>query len=290
MIFGMELQIIKLFSVRCFLVVAFTLSFGVGCKTVEPPPVNDAVREASFVPFKGVSVGDELLSRHVQKRTAFLLSGVDLPEVTNADETSVSGEGDSPGLVYYGSAAAIDRRGYFVTAAHCVEDNPDKLRLTFLNDGAITVRRARVVYMGNPLTDNSDFAIVHVPVTLSDVFDWADQFKMEDPVMCSGSKQQGDGSQKSFKMVMSGGVIKTLENRAVSGNSYQIIRHSAPIYHGNSGGPLVDVQGRLVGINFSATFSGGLVRKPAMKYSSAIRPDPEWLQEIIEADSRSQNW
>ncbi len=277
-------------GVRCFLVGAFALGCFVGCKTVEPLPVTDAVRDASFVPFKGVMVGNELLSRHVQKRTAFLLSGVDLPEVTNADETRVRGAGDSGGAVYYGSAAAIDRRGYFVTAAHCVEDNPDKLRLTFLNDGAISVRQARVVYMGNPLTDNSDFAIVHVPVILSDVFEWADPFGIEDPVMCSGSEQAGDGSQKSFKMVMSGGAIKALENRVDSGNAYEIIRHSAPIYHGNSGGPLVDVQGRLVGVNFSATFSGGLMKKPSMKYSSAIRPDVKWVQQIIAKDWESRNW
>ncbi|MDF1740133.1 MAG: serine protease [Verrucomicrobiales bacterium] len=277
-------------SVRCFLVGALALGCFVSCTTVEPLPVTDAVRDASFVPFKGVTVGSELLSRHVQKRTAFLLSGVDLPEVTNADETSVRGAGDSSGAVYYGSAAAIDRRGYFVTAAHCVEDNPDKLRLTFLNDGAISVRQARVVYMGNPSTDNSDFAIVHVPMILSDVFDWADQFGMEDPVMCSGAEQAGDGSRKHFKMVMSGGSIKALENRVDSGNAYEIIRHSAPIYHGNSGGPLVDLQGRLVGVNFSATFSGGFMKKPSMKYSSAIRPDVKWVQRIIAKDLESQNW
>ncbi len=275
---------------RFFSVLGCALVFGAGCRTIEPPAFTDEVMTASVVSFQSVKVGNESLSHYAQKRTAFLLSGVDLPEISQSEGTSFSGSGASPGEVYYGAAAAVDRRGYFVTAAHCVDDNPGKLRLVFRNAGAIEVKQARVVYLGDPSTDGADFAVIHVPGPVSDVFEWADRYEVGDRVLCSGSRQNPEASNKSFKLVLSGGAIQKVETAARAGTVFQLIRHSAPIHHGNSGGPAVDLAGRLVGVNFSATFSGGPIRQPSLKYSSAIRPDVRWLEQIIEADSRTQNW
>lgn len=163
------------------------------------------------------------------------------------------------------------------------------LRLVFHSAGVMEVKKARIVYMGKPSTEDSDFAIVHVPVPLSEVFVWADRFAKGNILMCSGSSQNEEASNYCFKTVLSGGAIQEVGPSASAGNPFQIVRHSAPIFHGNSGGPAVDKDGRLVAVNFAATFSTRSMGKPARKYSIAIRLDLSWLKRLIDKDAAEQS-
>lgn len=63
----------------CFLLLTVcALVVCTGCKTVQPQPFSEEVISASYVPFESLRVGDDSLSDHALKRTAFLFSGVDL--------------------------------------------------------------------------------------------------------------------------------------------------------------------------------------------------------------------
>jgi len=65
------------------------------------------------------------------------------------------------------------------------------------------------------------------------------------------------GSPFGFSQSVTTGIISALERNAVGINDYEsFIQTDAPINRGNSGGPLVDMNGNVIGVN-SAIVSGG---------------------------------
>jgi hypothetical protein len=60
------------------------------------------------------------------------------------------------------------------------------------------------------------------------------------------------------------------------------IRHNAPLREGDSGGPLADVDGRLIGINVKAGRIFSPLHLLGRKVGVAERPDLAWLRQLIE--------
>ncbi len=98
---------------------------------------------------------------------------------------------------------------------------------------------------------------------------------------------------------MSGGRILSVTRRDGLGSSpsYSVIRHDAPIAPGDSGGPVLDRKGRLIGINSAVEWGIpvsqwlGIVfglapgQVNVREYvATAIMPDPDWLRQVIEND------
>jgi serine protease Do len=119
-----------------------------------------------------------------------------------------------------GSGFVYDNHGHILTNNHVVE-NADKITVTFW-DGV----EAKGTVVG---TDSqTDVAVVKVDNT------------SYPPI------PKGDSSK----------IISALERNSVSINTYEsFIQTDAPINRGNSGGPLVDMDGQVIGIN-SAIVSG----------------------------------
>lgn len=275
-------------SRACFCFIAFCVA---GCKTLDLPPVSDEARLASMVPFKNRRVGGQSLVNHAISRSGLLTSGANFTESDQEDSNAFESNGVFSNGGSFGAATAIDSRGYFLTAAHCVDENQEMLQLLFLRGEGMSVKRARVVFMGASSGDSFDFAILHVPETLDNAFEWSEHYVVGDPVFCAGAvMEEMDSSERDLKMDMTGGVIEGLGSQEADGQTFKVVDHSAPIYHGYSGGPLVSTDGKLVGINYSVSGFRRVVGKPVREDSSAIRPDLKWLQAIIEKDARSQSW
>jgi hypothetical protein len=60
------------------------------------------------------------------------------------------------------------------------------------------------------------------------------------------------------------------------------VYHDAPLQRGNSGGPLVTSDGRLLGINTQIQLSIFQLHPLGL----AQRPDPGWIQKVIDADAQ----
>jgi serine protease Do len=147
-----------------------------------------------------------------------------------------------------GSGFIIDPSGYIVTNNHVIEDS-DQITVT-LNDG--TSLPAKVV--GRDL--KTDLALLKVtpkkplPATR---FGDSDHARIGDWVMAIGDPF-GLGS------TVTAGIVSA-RNRNINAGPYDdFIQTDAPINRGNSGGPLFDMDGNVIGIN-SAIFSpsGGSV-------------------------------
>jgi S1-C subfamily serine protease len=244
-----------------------------------------AVREASFKPYKNSMVGPLNLNKHLLFRSAILfrsdlLNMTDQSSGTNAITCNISGTNN-----WCGTAAAVDHRGYFLTAAHCLEKGP--FWLAFLNGEQMQVRPARVVWKGNGSKKQSDFALLHVALPLTNVFGWSDGCSPGDKVVAvGGSMEEPRASKPQLKTQCMGGRVLRTKAAPKTTPPITLVSHDVPVRPGDSGGPLAATDGRLLGIN--VVLELGFQYKHLSfepDYAMAVRPDPQWLQTIIEQDA-----
>ncbi|MGH8176874.1 MAG: Do family serine endopeptidase [Steroidobacter sp.] len=143
-----------------------------------------------------------------------------------------------------GSGVIVDaKNGYIITNAHVIE-NADEITVTLLDDRQL---KAEVVGRDKP----SDVAVLKV--TANNL--------IEMPLADSSRAEVGDfvlaiGNPFALSHTVTSGIISALGRSDNNPESYQdFIQTDAPINPGNSGGALVDLHGRLVGVN-TAIFSG----------------------------------
>ncbi|HZQ82731.1 MAG TPA: trypsin-like peptidase domain-containing protein [Gaiellaceae bacterium] len=179
----------------------------------------------------------------------------DSPSVVEIDSTTSSGSsffgGGSSQATAEGSGFVYDRNGDIVTNEHVV-DGATSVTVKF-PDGS--TYKGRVVG-----TDSStDIAVVHVnapastltPLVLAD----SDNVQVGDGVVAIGNPFGLDDS-------VSSGIVSAL-GRQISAPDTQetpidgAIQTDAAINHGNSGGPLLDMQGHVIGITSQIQSDGG---------------------------------
>jgi len=227
-------------------------------------------------------VGEVHLQNYLLVRAAVLF-GAESFQTTSRGTNSIRFEIKKTAMG--GTATPIDQRGYFLTAAHCVEKG--HVWLAFLRDTRLEVERARIVWRGDEKKGGPDLAILCVPQPLTWTFQWAAEFTNGSPVVDVGLNWD-DHSHDFELQCMAGRVLKVSEALKAESSDYRVITHSSPLHSGDSGGPVLLPDGRLLGINI-----GGrrVIRLPQfsieVKCSEAHRPDLAWLRKVIDADAAS---
>jgi S1-C subfamily serine protease len=147
-----------------------------------------------------------------------------------------------------GSGFVIDKAGHIVTNYHVVA-NAQKVEVSFSNSDNM---RAKIVG-ADPSTD---IAVLQVdarsraltPLPLGN----SDRLRVGDSVVAIGNPLGYDRS-------VTAGIVSALQRAITSPNQYPIdhvIQTDAPINHGNSGGPLIDARGEVVGVNAQIATGG----------------------------------
>jgi len=254
-----------------------------GCVHYSTP----AERNASFSAYKDVKVAEESLRAYLITRSGILLEAENL-NTTSRGTYSV--RFPTKNALSYGTAAAIDKRGYFLTAAHCVEKG--QVWLAFLRDGKLRVDHARIVWRGDFKKRDPDLAILCVSHPIDQTFQWAAGFTNGSPVVGVGLRVE-DHPRNLQPQCMAGRVLKVSGALGKDSLYYSVVSHSSPLRHGDSGGPLTLTDGRLLGINVIASpgFQWNHLSF-AIEYGEAHRPDLVWLRKVIETDaaSPSRSW
>ncbi|WP_199199459.1 S1C family serine protease [Micromonospora sp. RP3T] len=159
-----------------------------------------------------------------------------LPSVVTIRVASLGGTSEGSGFV-------VSTDGHIVTNDHVVADGPGKATVMF-NDGSTA---AGTVVGQDP---ESDIAVIKVtrsgltPVQFGD----SDALAVGDPVLAMGSPL-------SLANTVTAGIVSALDRTMQAGEPggptryYAAIQTDAAVNHGNSGGPLVDGAGRVVGVN-----------------------------------------
>lgn len=153
-----------------------------------------------------------------------------------------------------GSGIIIDGRGYIITNNHVVE-NQQSLEVIF-SDG--TKAPATVVGADASL----DLAVIKVDSVVPSVATLGDSNTLEagQPVVAIGTAL-GD-----FRNTVTAGIISGLDRDldsigATIGSSgtslHDLVQTDASINEGNSGGPLIDMNGEVIGINVAVVRSSG---------------------------------
>jgi S1-C subfamily serine protease len=190
--------------------------------------------------------------------------------------------------IWKGTSAAIDRRGYFLTAAHVASESPVHL---FLDDHFV---EARIVWRGQLETGGTDLALLHVPSTRERVFAWAPGVTRDENVVGAGPTRVVKSAREDevrFELSLYGGaVLGTSPGRTKE--TVSVIRSSTPIGGGDSGGPLVNERGQLLGINVRSSVTMETLRVWRLfrkEYAGeALRPDITWLTKVIADDARER--
>jgi 2-alkenal reductase len=144
-----------------------------------------------------------------------------------------------------GSGVIISQDGYIVTNNHVVE-GAESLAVTFA-DGS---RHDATLIGTDPLVDIAVIRIKDAVPAIAPLGD-SDALQPGETVIAIGSPL-GD-----FKNSVTAGVVSAL-NRTVPGSGQEgLIQTDAAINHGNSGGPLVNLRGEVIGINTLVVRGGG---------------------------------
>lgn len=139
-----------------------------------------------------------------------------------------------------GSGVIISPEGYIVTNNHVVEDH-QSLEVIFANGDKAPARLIGA-------DQYADTAVIKVDVPVPAVAQFGDSATLQpgETVIAIGSAL-GD-----FKNTVTAGVVSATGRNLDSGNGYSLeglIQTDAAINHGNSGGPLINALGQVIGIN-----------------------------------------
>jgi S1-C subfamily serine protease len=147
-----------------------------------------------------------------------------------------------------GSGFVYSRDGLIVTNAHVVPRGVSKITVVFSNGDRIPGR----LFSSNP---GADLALVKVDnyAKLPPPVQFADSSKLE-----AGQWAIAIGEPLSLQKSVSVGVVSGFNrDEPIGGEGQQVrlfkglLQTSAPINPGNSGGPLIDYDGRVIGVNQS---------------------------------------
>ncbi|RME76304.1 MAG: hypothetical protein D6785_13935 [Planctomycetota bacterium] len=150
----------------------------------------------------------------------------------------------------YGSGAIISKDGYILTCAHVVELG-NRIQVTLWNGKSYTAKKLGL----NPV---QDFALLKIkspqPLPYFPIGN-SQKLKLGQWVVAFGHP---GGPYKDLKPAVSCGRITGLRRKLYLRQNKkfynQAIRTDIPIFMGNSGGPLIDLNGNLIGINGAIIF------------------------------------
>jgi len=199
--------------------------------------------------------------------------------------TIVSYFGGSGAAAGQGSGFVVSPKGTILTSAHVV---------TTAGQGGGRTRRAHTVYVqfgdgdrvlgqivGYDLFD--DVAVVHVdpkahslvPVPLGD----SDRVVVGAPVAAIGSPF---GNTDSLSVGVVSAIRRSIPSLTTSYDLIDAIQTDAPINHGNSGGPLFDARGRVIGINAQIRSSNGSSGFEGVGFAVPIASARRSLSQILQ--------
>jgi S1-C subfamily serine protease len=240
-----------------------------GCASIHNERVNKksiSLKSPSLTQYDITHINGESLDAFVDNRTARIHKNV---RVTKDKYDKNRGK-----VVLGGSgiAVAIAKQGYFLTAAHCVENANVNLMIAFHSE-PISFKPARVVW----LSKEYDIALISIGKPLKTFFEMAQNIPDHNSIAIAG------GFLKH-----SAGRVLSLSKTSTTDDGLMLINHNCPIVDGDSGGPLITQNGFLLGINHSTSFNKKLFSTSISNYE-ATAIDSKWLQDQVQHDITSQS-
>jgi serine protease Do len=149
----------------------------------------------------------------------------------------------------------IVKPGLVLTSAHVVR-KAERLRVTFASGRSVGVEPGDM-----SLDSLTDLAIIRLPVETSLVhkvdYEHAAEFADSDRDVERGDLVLAVGSPRGLKQTVTHGIISAKGRLLSMLDTVELLQTDAPLNPGNSGGPLFDLRGRVVGINVAIASDTG---------------------------------
>ena len=159
-------------------------------------------------------------------------------------------EEDNDDRYYWGTGIILTQDGYIVTNSHVVEGSC-RAKVTLWND-----EEYDVLLVGND--SRSDIAVLKINARGLTAAEFCDT-----TAMCVGDQVVAIGNPlgNEFRSTMTEGIISGIDRDiSYNGTTLTLLQTSAPINEGNSGGPLINMSGQVIGItNMKMSNSTGAV-------------------------------
>ncbi|MFK7851458.1 MAG: serine protease [Akkermansiaceae bacterium] len=246
------------------LAMVFMIFAGAACTLSTPPPAT------SEVPDHGTRrIVRERLSAVVVTARSELGSWVNQKfSIENAPK-------DADG----GSAAPITGDGYFLTADHVLAKSPNRnVFIIYGQGGRVTTSKARIVWR----SQKDDLAVLHIPIKTPFYYQWTPPSRWLSP----GEAIIHGGMATGFKSPP--GKLRTSLKPESSFTGNRTFKIDIPLRPGDSGGPVVDSFGNLVGINSAVEYLIPLETAIFID-SEGNRPNVRKLEAIITRDRLARN-
>ena len=202
------------------------------------------------------------------------ISALVTPTVVSISVTSTEGSGTGSGSIYKSSAST----SYIITNNHVIESavTTGTIKVEFTNGDQV----AATIVGRDPMYDLAVLAIKTGNLPTIAVGD-SSKVSVGDPVLAIGSPL-------GLASTVTSGIISALNRPVTTGDigsqSYvNAIQTDAAIDPGNSGGALVDAQGRIIGVNsaIATLSSGGTSGSIGLGFSIPINEAKRVIEEII---------
>jgi S1-C subfamily serine protease len=178
-----------------------------------------------------------------------------------------------------GSAAPISPDGYFLTADHVLSRMEGKHVYVFFGKGGKLIsNKARVVWR----SASADLALLHVPTATPYFYNWTPPERW----LSEGTEVIHGGISTGYRSGT--GKLQTSLSPERSFTGARKFKIDIPLLPGDSGGPVVNAVGSLVGINSAVEFLVPL-ETAFFVDSECSRPNVRDLEKLIRADRASRN-
>lgn len=213
-------------------------------ENIRPDEVAPTIDEA--IPLsEPVSDGNALTAGQIYEKSGPAVAFIEAEQTQTSGVFGVPPQNGSA----TGSGFLVDDAGHILTNAHVV-DGSDSITVRFGEDG----KRLDATLLGSDTS--TDVAVIAVdpdqvtatPLELAD----SDEISVGDPVVAIGNPF-------GLERTVTTGIISALQREISAPDNFTIsdvIQTDASINPGNSGGPLLDSQGRVIGINSQIATDG----------------------------------
>jgi hypothetical protein len=239
-------------------------------------------KKESFAPYVDCRVGSTVFADFIKQRSVILIGGVEViravikegrlflsyrvrsnePVKGISGKTAVKFKIKMP-KISRALATPINPEGYFLTAAHCTDFLP--VYLIHGTGGKASFAKARLLWMD----EESDLSLLKADLKGVSRYDWSDFPEQGETVLAGGQ------SSPSAGMVLDTSSYTEKEDGDPM-DTYVVV-HDTPVQDGDSGGPILDLRGRLVAVHSSTGFD--IFRMSKIRRS--VRPDLRQLEELI---------
>jgi S1-C subfamily serine protease len=204
---------------------------------------SDELRQDSYIQNQGLFSGRQDLAKQA---TYTILSGASQFRADmDTEHKKVDWSGGERGFTS-GLAVGCEPDGYLITASHVLKATNFVLGWF---DGKMDVKPARVIFKRNAKT-HADLALIKVDARLEYCGVLGEKPKAGDPVFAV----IGYRTRTGVAIGLAGGNVLSVEPDPVGG-SLDLIMTNVPLWHGDSGGPLLSGNGHVVGINSGLSFA-----------------------------------